>query len=218
MILKKNKSPLPNQLQLVIVKTVALFLFIFSPLCSTSIFAETLQQPKTMYYRYYDNNGVATVSKNVSPTHIRRGYEALDRNMAVIYKVPAYSVEADLKQERTRAVQSEEARKDQVLKRSYRNVAYATQKKTEALAVLQKQINQQYQQMRQLQTDRGNYLKQRSNYILDKKPVPAQLQKTLDNNALHIKNTRNTIEQLKSTYVKQEQQFDYIISRLQRME
>lgn len=216
MMLNKNISCLSNQT--VILKAVALFLFIFGYVFSSNTWAETLQKHKTQYYRYYDNNGVATISKNVSPTHIRRGYEALDHNMALIYKVPAYSVEADLKQERSRAIQSEQARKDQVLKRSYRNVAYATQKKKDALAILQKQIDQQYQQMRQLQTDRGNYLKQRSNYILDKKPVPTQLQKMLDNNALHIKNTRSTIEQLKSTYVKQEQQFDDMISRLQKME
>ncbi len=185
---------------------------------TTAMAATSQQQPRAVYYRYYDSKGVATISKSVSPTHIRRGYDALDQNMYLIYKVPPYNVEADLKQEQTRAARSIQQRKDEQIKRSYRTVAYAVDKKEESLKVVQKQINQQYQQMRQLQEDRSQFLQQKSDYVLNKKPVPTTLQKNINNNAIIIRNTRNAIEQLKLVYNQQERHFDYIISRLQTME
>lgn len=184
----------------------------------TSLAFANNDAPKPMYYRYYDGNGVPNVSRNVTPTHIRRGYDVLDRNMYLIKKVPAYNVEADLRQESVRAAQSERTRKDQQIKRSYRNVAHATEKKKEALNVIQKQLTQQYQQMKQLQTDRSAFLQQKASYVLDRKDIPSQLQKNLDNNDAHIKNTRQNIEKLKNTYASQEQYFDYIIGRLQTLE
>ncbi len=192
-------------------------------LCGLSLlpittFANDSQQRRAVYYRYYDSKNVPTVSRSVSPTHIRRGYDALDRNMSLIYKVPPYNVEEDLKKEGTRAAQSIQQRKDLQLQRSYRNVAYATERKENALQTIQKQITQQYQRMNQLQTDRSKYLQQKSNYTLDRKPVPANLQTLLDNNEAHIKSTRNSIEQLKAVYAQQEQHFDFIISRLQKLQ
>lgn len=201
-----------------LVKVCGIFLFAIYLSSASSLVCANTSQAKAAYYRYYDSKGVATVSRNVSPTHIQRGYEVLDRNMYLIKKVPAYSVEKDLKQEQNRAVQSEQARKDQTLKKSYRNVAFATEKKKEILNILQKQIDKQYQEMQRLQTDRSKYLQQKNNYVLDRKPIPALLQQNLNNNEAHIKNTRNSIEQLKLAYSKQEQHFDYIISRLQKME
>lgn len=214
-MMKLMKGVLHHQLALY--RGLTMMLCCLSLFWSSIVFADSSQQRRAAYYRYYDN-GIATVSKSVSPTHIRRGYEALDSNMYLIYKVPPYNAEEDLRQERTRAAQSEQQRKDNQLKRSYRNVAYATEKKEESLNVIQKQITQQYQRMTQLQGDRNKYLKQKSDYILNKKPVPESLQTFLNNNEAHIKNTRKSIEQLKSAYAQQEQHFDYIISRLQRME
>jgi hypothetical protein len=40
--------------------------------------------PKAVWYRYYDQHGIANISTSVTPAHIRYGYEALDRNMQVI--------------------------------------------------------------------------------------------------------------------------------------
>ena len=60
----------------------AVFLCVF---CSSSFAA--VEQPKAVWYRYYDKNGVANVSTSVTPEHIRYGYEALDRNMQVIKKI-----------------------------------------------------------------------------------------------------------------------------------
>lgn len=55
-------------------------------------------QQKATWYRYYDSKGVANISTNVTPNHIRYGYEALDQNMQVIKRARPYNAEADIRQ------------------------------------------------------------------------------------------------------------------------
>ena len=76
-------------------KFIFLFLMFFQ---SIVVFAET--PPKATWYRYYDSKGIANISSNVTPNHIRHGYEALDQNMQVIQRNRAYNTEADLKKHR----------------------------------------------------------------------------------------------------------------------
>lgn len=47
------------------------------------------QQPKAHWYRTYDQ-GTPALSSTITERHVRNGYEALDRNMQVIRRVPAY--------------------------------------------------------------------------------------------------------------------------------
>lgn len=187
-------------------------IFAFS---SHFVFANNTQ-PKAAYYRYY-SNGVATVSRTVTPTHIRRGYEVLDQNMYLIKKVPPYNVEQDLRNEKNRAAQFERDRKDQQIKRSFRNVDYATRKKTEVLKVLNRQLRQQYELMKRLQLDRSKYLSTKSQLLMQRDPVPTSLQRNIQNNQAQIKTVRSSIENIKNTIADQTQYYDYVISRLQTM-
>ena len=173
-------------------------------LCSYSFSYANTNQPKAAYYRYYDSKGVTTISRNVSQAHIRHGYEVLDRNMFVIQKVAAYNVEQDLKQEKNRAAQHQQLQRDQQLIRSYRNVKYATEKKEETVKNIQKQINEQYLRMKTLQNDRADFLSQKADLIFNKKAIPTQLQKNLDNNEASVKHVRQNIEQLKTQMGQQE--------------
>ena len=58
---------------------------------------------KAVWYRYYDQHGVANISSNVTPNHIRYGYEALDRNMQVIQRARPYNTESDIQKAPQRA-------------------------------------------------------------------------------------------------------------------
>lgn len=175
-------------------------------------------QPKPSYYRYYDAQGRVTISRNVSPEHIRHGYEVLDRNMFLIKKVPAYNLQKDLSQSTARASQLRETQQDQQIKRSYRNVKYATEKKEDALKLIQKQISDHYLRMKQLQSDRAEFLTKKSDLIFNKQPIPTSLQKNLDSNEANIKQTRQNIEMLKTQLAHQETFYNDIINRLQKME
>ena len=181
-------------------------------------FANNTTAPKGAYYRYYDSSGIATISRNLSQAHIRHGYEVLDKNMYLVQKVPAYIVEKDLKNESKRAADYKQNQQNEQLRRSYRNVKYASEKKTEALGKIEKQISEQFLRMRKLQADRSNFLTQKSEMILNKKPIPPQLTATLANNEAAIQQSRKIIENLKIQLGQQQQFYDDIIRRLQTME
>src|SRR5690606_19489098 len=84
-------------------------------------------QPKATWYRYYDSKGVANISTNVTPNHIRYGYEALDQNMQVIKRSRPYNAEADIRQAPQRAQQAKRIAEDNRLKRAYNNSQTALQ-------------------------------------------------------------------------------------------
>jgi hypothetical protein len=99
------------------------------------------------YYRFYNQNGVATVSQSVSQQHIQRGYQVLDHNFNLIKTIPPYNLNADLKQAPARAQRSENDKQQQKIIRAYRNVEHVKDKKKRSIDSLQKQLNLQYQSM-----------------------------------------------------------------------
>src|SRR5690606_8002369 len=96
---------------------------------------------KATWYRYYDHKGVANISTNVTPNHIRYGYEALDQNMQVVKRARPYNAEADIRQAPQRAQQAKRIAEDNRLKRAYNNSQTALQKKNDSLLQLKKQID-----------------------------------------------------------------------------
>ena len=176
------------------------------------------EQPKAVWYRYYDSNGVANVSTSVTPAHIRYGYEALDRNMQVIKRNQSYNAEQDQRQSSNRAAQAKKQDNDLRLKRAYGNSKVATLKRDEQLKNIQKQISLQQQQLRQLQTDRIAYKRQETQYYRKGKPVPAVLNDRLNYNEQNINTTKKSIESLQTTYRNTQTNYEDIINRLKAME
>lgn len=119
---------------------------------------------KATWFRYYDSKGVANVSTNVTPNHIRYGYEALDQNMQVIKRNRPYNAEADIKQAPQRAVAAQKLAADTQLKSAYNNSSVASQKKKEILTGISKQLIFQQQQLKQLQEDRIMFVRQEREY------------------------------------------------------
>lgn len=92
--------------------------------------------PKAVWYRYYDQHGIANISTSVTPAHIRYGYEALDQNMQVIKRNHPYNSEADLNQSSQRALSARYREEDNKLKRAYSNSKTATIKRDQALLAI----------------------------------------------------------------------------------
>ena len=191
----------------------AFFLLIF---CSSS-FAAT-EQPRAVWYRYYDKNGVANVSTSVTPEHIRYGYEALDRNMQVIKRNRAYSATVDVQQSSRRESIARQREQDMRLKRAYGNTKIAATKRDQILASLKKQLNYQQQQLQQLQQDKIGFKRQEMEYHRKGETPPAQLKNNLDNNAKNIENVKRTVESLRNAYHKTETDYVDIINRLKNIE
>ncbi|WP_256414754.1 hypothetical protein [Acinetobacter sp. 5862] len=191
----------------------AFFLLIF---CSSS-FAAT-EQPRAVWYRYYDKNGVANVSTSVTPEHIRYGYEALDRNMQVIKRNRAYNATVDVQQSSRRESIARQREQDMRLKRAYGNTKIAATKRDQILASLKKQLNYQQQQLQQLQQDKIGFKRQEMEYHRKGETPPAQLKNNLDNNAKNIENVKRTVESLRNAYHKTETDYADIINRLKNIE
>lgn len=173
---------------------------------------------KPTWFRYYDNKGVANVSTNVTPNHIKYGYEALDQNMQVIKRNRPYNAEADIKQAPQRAVAAQKLAADTQLKRAYNNSSVASQKKKEMLTGISKQLVFQQEQLKQLQEDRIMFVRQEREYSRKGQPVPAPLQSTLNNNQKNIVAKKQDIQSLQTRYRNTAAEYDRIIARLKAME
>lgn len=171
---------------------------------------------KPMWYRYYDKNGIANISSNVTPAHVRHGYEALDRNMQVIKRSQPYNTEKDLRQSSQRASQQKRNEDDLRLKRAYGSSKMAINKKNEALLNIKKQIQAQSEQLVQLEKDRILFQKQANAYKAN--AIPKQLKENLQNNASNIQFLKKNIVTLQMHYRNKQQSYDTIIKRLQQLE
>ena len=183
---------------------------------SAQLMAET--QNKAVWYRYYDQKGVANISSNVTPNHIRYGYEALDRNMQVIQRARPYNTETDIKKAPQRAAQARQSESDQRLKKAYTNSQTATIKRNNALTHIKKQISFQQEQLKQLQTDRISFKRKEMEYLRKVKPVPPQLKTNLDNNLKNIELKKDMIQSLQTSYRNTQAEYDRIIQRLRVLE
>ena len=173
---------------------------------------------KPTWYRYYDHKGVANISSNVTPNHIRSGYEALDQNMQVIQRNRPYNSEADAKKAPQRAAQARQNAADLKLKKAYGNAQVALTKKNESLKGIKKQIIFQQDQLKQLQNDRIYFKRQEMEHLRKGQGIPAVLKSTLDNNQKNIKERKDNIEVLQSYYRNTQIKYDNIITRLKTLE
>lgn len=170
------------------------------------------------WYRYYDNNGIATISSSVSPTHIRRGYDVLDRRMQVLRHVPAFSSERTQQSAQSRAMQSKQREIDQRLKQAYTSSRTAELKKQEALQSIKIQIGIQQRQAKEIYTDQLNLRRAEQEYVRQGKSVPPTLKNQLKQNDNSIERSKSTILNLQNNYRETQLKYDRIISRLKLME
>lgn len=175
-------------------------------------------EKKTIWYRYYDNKGIANISTSVTPSHIKYGYESLDNHMQVIKKNSAYNVEKDLQQEVQRANQNKQKESDLRIKYAYTNGKIATQKQKSALENIKKQIIFQQDQLKTLQKDRVEFKRKEMEYTRTGKPLPSNIQVNLKNNLSNINQLKENIQVLQLNYINTEKHYQYIIKRLEELE
>ena len=211
------KSQFSRKLAFIAEKEMAFKLLLISLLLLQSAFTFA-EEVKAVWYRYYDNKGVANISTSVTPNHIRYGYEALDRNMQVIKRNRPYNAETEQKKAPQRAAQAKQREADLRLKRAYTNSKVAINKGNEALPNIKKQISFQQDQLKQLQNDRILFKRQEMEYLRKGDPVPAILKSNLSNNATNISNKKEQIQSLQTNYRNTQAEYANIIARLKAME
>ena len=214
-------SPLNQKLALTVVSTISRRIACMLLLVVAALPVLAQQQtaePKAKWYRYYDSRGVANISTNVTPNHIRHGYEALDQNMQVIKKARPYNAEADMKQAPQRAAEAKRQAEDNKLKSAYTNSTVAGYKRKAALESIKKQIIFQQDQLKQLQNDRIMFKRQEMEVSRKGKNIPKSLKDTLEYNEKNINEKKQTIHSLQTRYRKTQTDYDQIIARLKMLE
>lgn len=187
-------------------------------ICILSLTMQSVAWAKAKYYRYTNSSGTPSISRIVTPEMIRLGYQELDSNMSFIRAVPPYNSSSDLKKGAQRANQIEQAKRDLQLRRAYHNVEYATRKKNESLANIQKQIDLHQKTIEKAQTERQKLYAQKATLLNSKKPVPTTLQQNLDNNEQAFKRANQALGLLTTQYKQETQKYDQIIQRLRAMQ
>lgn len=191
-------------------------LLITTLLYTSSLWAEGTVRPS--WYRYYDNKGIANVSTHVTPEHIKYGYQSLDSNMQVIQRTLPFDSKQHATQSKTAQQSNAQKENDQRLKRAYGSSKMATQKRQESLLHLNKQIQLQAQQIRQLKQDRELFLREEQIYKRRNEPLPRILENRLNYNEQHIQQSQKQLRSLQSQYQKTQVEYDRIIARLKTLE
>ncbi|WP_215901881.1 hypothetical protein [Acinetobacter seifertii] len=174
--------------------------------------------PKAVWYRYYDQHGIANISTSVTPAHIRHGYEALDQNMQVIKRNHPYNSETDLNQSSQRALSARYREEDNKLKKAYSNSKTAVIKRDQALLAIKKQMNYQQEQLNHLQQDKILFKRQEMEYFRKGEKVPERLKTLIENNLTNILKVKQTLELLSKNYNHTNNEYENIIERLKKLE
>ncbi len=174
--------------------------------------------PKAVWYRYYDQHGIANISTSVTPAHIRHGYEALDQNMQVIKRNHPYNSETDLNQSSQRALSARYREEDNKLKKAYSNSKTAVIKRDQALLAIKKQMNYQQEQLNHLQQDKILFKRQEMEYFRKGEKVPERLKALIGNNLTNILKVKQTLELLSKNYNHTNNEYENIIERLKKLE
>lgn len=197
--------------------TIRFIFFIFIIFQATALFAQD-PPPKATWYRYYDSKGIANISTNVTPNHIRHGYEALDQNMQVIRRNRAYNSEADIKQAPQRAAQAKQQAETLKLKKAYSSSQVAIIKRNDILVNIKKQIAFQQDQLKQLQNDRIYFKRQQIEHLRKGESIPSSLKNNIENNQKNIEAKKDMIQSLQISYRNTQAEYDNIIARLKALE
>ncbi|MEB3754847.1 hypothetical protein [Acinetobacter sp. MD2(2019)] len=170
------------------------------------------------YYRYYDAHGIANISTSVTPTHIQRGYDVLDKNMLILQKIKPARPQNTARQASQREKQSKQNLADQQLKAAYTNSQIATAKKQDRLNSLQKQMNLTQTQLNTQYQDQIICKRNEQEYIRKNQALPNVIKNCAAQNTLKINKSKEILLNLQARYRETTQEYDYVIARLKTME
>lgn len=174
-------------------------------------------QPIIRWYRYYSSSGQPSLSSTITDQHLKYGYEALDRNMQVIKRVPPYSAASHARQKARRDAEQAKRQSDMHLRQTYGSVAQASAKRNQMLADMTSRKTFLQNQLTGLQRLLSQDIAQAASYERQNKPIPAMLQKSIADNKKNVREAQQNIQAINERQQQVIEQYDAIIRRLQAM-
>lgn len=180
--------------------------------------ATAFAQPRATWYRYYDENHRPTITQSITEAHLRYGYEALDRNLAVIERVPAEQERARLNVERQKQQQQhEQRRQDQKLLELYGSVADAERARDRQLDAIQLRIDALMTKQNRLRTLRAEEAEKAAGFERQGRAVPAEVSKNVAEHTRQLQAVGQDIRLQRQEQDKVRADFAPVIERLRAL-
>lgn len=181
--------------------------------------ATAFAQPRAAWYRYYDENHRPTITQSITEAHLRYGYEALDRNLAVIERVPAEQERARLNVERQKQQQqNEQRRRDEKLLELYGSAADAERARDGQLDAVQLRIDALMTKQNRLRSLRAEEAEKAAGFERQGRAVPAELRKNVAEQTRQLQAVDQDIRQQRQEQDKVRADFAPVIERLRAMQ
>lgn len=173
----------------------------------------TTQQPKAHWYRTYDQ-GVASLSSTITERHVRNGYEALDRNLQVIRRVPPY-IPAQYEQQKAQRDRAEAQRQaDRNLVAVHISSVHATAKRDSMLNEMQTRQQFLQAQLNDLQQELARDIAAAAAYERRKQDIPEPVKQRLTLKREQVAQATTNVQALEQRQLDIINDYKRIIERL----
>lgn len=210
-----KKSNLRDQLIKMSVFSSGILLFVLTTL--PPAFAEN-SKAKPQWYRYYNSQGIPTLSNTISEQHLQYGYDSLDKNMRLIKHFSPFSGQNYAQQQAQREQAAARRIAERHLQETYMSSDRAASQRDREIADLDGQINRGQQQTVTLSSALNENITLAANLERQNKPIPSYLKKQLQTNKDLLKQSQTNIAALKIKREHTRKQFNDAIAVLKGIE
>jgi hypothetical protein len=160
-------------------------------------------------YRYYDSNGIPTISSTVSEQHLKQGYDLLDSRMQLIHHYPPFSTDKYAQQQILREQAISRKINDRHLQETYISADRATTQRDRELNNIDDQIDRIDVEIKHISGDLNGNITAAADFDRQNKSIPALLKTQLN---------KNNIAALKTKREQTSKQFNDAIAQLKIIE
>jgi len=173
---------------------------------------------KPRWYRYYNSQGIPTLSSTISEQHLQYGYDTLDKNMRLIRHFAPFSGQKYAQEQAQREQALERKIMERHLQETYITSNRAESQRDRELADLDGQIKRGQQQNIILSASLNESITTAANLERQNKPIPAYLQKQLTTNKDLLNQSQANLAALKVKREQTNKQFNDAIATLKIVE
>ncbi len=170
------------------------------------------------WYRYYNSQGIPTLSSTISEQHLQHGYDALDKNMRLIRHFPPFSGQKYAQEQAQREQAIARRISERHLQETYISANRATLQRDRELGELDGQISRGQQQVVVLSTALNESVRAAANFERQNKQIPTYLKNQLSTNKDLLNQSQTNIAALKVKREQTSKQFNDAIATLKSIE
>ncbi len=194
---------------------VGVLLFVLTTL--PSAFADN-STTTPRWYRYYNSQGIPTLSSTISEQHLQYGYDSLDKNMHLIRHFSPFSGQKYAQEEVQREQAIARRISERHLQETYISSDRAISQRDRELGDIDGQIKRSQTQSMTLSTSLNESITLAANLERQNKPIPTFLKNQLSTNKDLLNQSMANIAALKAKREQTSKQFNDAIASLKSIE